>query len=539
MKPLLPIVFLFLMTHPVFAQTFDSLSMNNIGANILAGGKVFGSEDGGKDGIYYPLSENVKNNTVYAGGYWLGGVDMGGLLHVAAQTYNQSGFDYWTGPVATNYDADYDNRYNRVWSITRQEINNHTLNYNSEGYIMPEVIANWPVHGNVANGEPYYLAPFTDVNNDGVYHPDQGDYPIINGDKAVYFIINDARLPHTETGGNPFGIDIYSMVYAYNAPDIPFLHNSIFLNTRIVNRSEQTYNMLFGMWMDFDMGNLYNDATGCDTLLNMYYGYNRDTISEEMMENGLPAQGCMMLNHHLNSCLVSKNDFSVQGNPNTPDEYYRYLNGLWKNGAPLTYGGNGMGGDIATHYMFSGNPLSGEGWTMLNADPPFSPPTDLRVQGSINPFSLSPNEQICIDMAFPAAQAPSGTPMPHIAAVAQLKEYAQEIQDWYDTSFGNCAIDLLATGVHDFTANQPEMQVHIRYDMASQNVVFDISSPYQEQVNLQLINMEGKIAQNYQAVLQKGSNTLSFSFTGLPQGMYIASVSSTRNSWRGKIIVPF
>lgn len=539
MKPLLPIVFLLIMAHSVFGQTSDSLYINNIGANISVGGKLFGTEDGSNYGLYYPLSENVNNSTVYAGGYWLGGVDQEGVLHVAAQTYNQLGFDYWSGPVATNYDAVYDNRYNRVWSINRDEINNHLLNNNSPGYVMPEVIENWPAHGNVANGEPYYLAPFVDVNSDGVYHPEQGDYPLINGDKAVYFIINDARLPHTESGGNSFGVDIYSMAYAYNTPDIPYLYNSVFLNTRIVNRSEQTYDLHFGMWLDVDMGVFYNDAVGCDTLLNMFYGYNRDTISEVMLENGLPAQGCMILNKQLYAHITGVSGISSElGTINTPSSYLNLLSGLWANGAIVTQGGNGSGGDTATRYMFSGDPFTNEGWTFLNVDPPFLP-FDTRAVGSITPFTLSPNEQICIDVAFPAAQAPEGSSMPdHIAAIAQLKEFAQQIQYWYNASFDNCAIDVMTNVLHDDTV-QPKMQITVRYDMASRSAIFNINNPYQEQANIQLLNLEGKIAKNYQPMLQIGSNALNLSLNGMPHGVYIVSISTPTSNWRGKIILPF
>jgi hypothetical protein len=45
------------------------------------------------------------------------------------------------------------------------------------GYTIPKFILEWPAHGNLANKEDYYLAPFYDYNGDGNYNPYDGDYP--------------------------------------------------------------------------------------------------------------------------------------------------------------------------------------------------------------------------------------------------------------------------------------------------------------------------------------------------------------------------
>ena len=39
-----------------------------------------------------------------------------------------------------------------------------------------DVIRNWPAHGH-GDDLTSYLAPFFDADNDGVYNPEQGDYP--------------------------------------------------------------------------------------------------------------------------------------------------------------------------------------------------------------------------------------------------------------------------------------------------------------------------------------------------------------------------
>ena len=37
----------------------------------------------------------------------------------------------------------------------------------------------------------------------------------------------------------------------------------------------------------------------------------------------------------------------INGEPTTPPHYYNYMNGIWKNGQKMTYGGNGITGSEA------------------------------------------------------------------------------------------------------------------------------------------------------------------------------------------------
>lgn len=50
-----------------------------------------------------------------------------------------------------------------------------------------------------------YMAPFLDRDNDGIYHPSKGDYPVINpkaeayADQMVSWVLNDYGNNHTAT----------------------------------------------------------------------------------------------------------------------------------------------------------------------------------------------------------------------------------------------------------------------------------------------------------------------------------------------------
>lgn len=74
----------------------------------------------------YEVPKGFGKNSIFAHEYWMGGIDDGGQLRVAAMTYRQSGNDFWAGPVS---DSAYHNQANmngwdRVLLIKRLYISN-------------------------------------------------------------------------------------------------------------------------------------------------------------------------------------------------------------------------------------------------------------------------------------------------------------------------------------------------------------------------------------------------------------------------------
>jgi hypothetical protein len=64
-------------------------------------------------------------------------------------------------------------------------LNHHVNAINDPNYEIPKGIKNWPAHGDVSKGQAANLAPFIDVDNDGVYSPELGDYPSIPGTRCL------------------------------------------------------------------------------------------------------------------------------------------------------------------------------------------------------------------------------------------------------------------------------------------------------------------------------------------------------------------
>src|SRR5690606_2149725 len=114
---------------------------------------------------------------------WIGGLDAGNQLRMAAMTYRQKGFDFWPGPLDTlnaTTDSAMSAAFDRVWKIDRQEIESfvnawQTGSVTAGTYSVPGVIQTWPGNGNTALGFAKKLAPFVDADDDGVYNPMKGD----------------------------------------------------------------------------------------------------------------------------------------------------------------------------------------------------------------------------------------------------------------------------------------------------------------------------------------------------------------------------
>lgn len=94
----------------------------------------------------------------------------------------------------------------------------HRNNVGNAGYQVPANIANWPGNGEVAFGYDANLAPYHDVNNNGIYDPAQGDYPKFLGDEALWMVYND-RGNAAVANKTPFGIEVQETILPSTARD--------------------------------------------------------------------------------------------------------------------------------------------------------------------------------------------------------------------------------------------------------------------------------------------------------------------------------
>jgi len=385
----------------------------------------------------YEVPKGGSKHSIFAHEFWFGGVDDGGTLRVAAQTYKQSGSDFWAGPCSDSiyHNPNYMSDWDRVWKINKTEIDIHILNYSNIGYIIPDAIANWPAHGDTALGQAFYLAPFIDTDNNGIYDAYLGDYPDIKGDQALYIIRNDIGNIHQETQSAPMGIEQHLMFYGYTSA-CPSINHALFVNMKIFNRGNHNLADFYaGTWLDPDLGNYLDDYVGCNVGQNLGYVYNGDSEDEGAKGYGFnpPAQGLVYLNKSMSKFVYYNNDATVIGNPDSGPNFYNYLRGVWKDNVLMTFGGDGHGSGSGSttnlcNYMFPDTTdpaFPGQSWTEQTAA---NSPADRRFLMSTGPVNLDTGDVYELDYAFVFAWDSTGGTT---ASINLLFNYVDEVKDVY------------------------------------------------------------------------------------------------------------
>lgn len=465
-KPFLSLSFFLLCWGQISSQSFPTypeddafLNGNDLVVYFNSGGDMSWDLVGNPQ---YEVPKSSGKNSIFAANLWLGGFDQGGTLHTAAHTYRQSGVDFWPGPKADVYDSAYYQRYGHVWKVRADEISNHQAYFNVPGYLPPDDLLNWPGNGDTLKGEPWHLAPFVDVNVNSVYEPMLGDYPAILGDQALYMIYSDAHFWNSETASDPMEVDIHTMAYVYDAAEGSPIDQTLFVSHRIVNRSNNTYYLMhLGQWVDFDLGNPFDDFVGCDSSREAFFVYNGDDVDEVGAGYGYgetpPAQGVTFLNMELDGFTTYSNNFSTFGNPENANHYFGYLRNLWKSGNPYTIGGTGTGGTTTTRYLYPGDPRDSSQWSMATTANTQS--TDVKGMGTAGPFTFAPGESKCLDLAYVFARADSGD---HLSSVGKLYESIDVVRAFADSAFTGCPLlqdQVISTGYTVPEAYQPSLEV--------------------------------------------------------------------------------
>jgi hypothetical protein len=404
-----------------------NMDKNELKAMIRATGEMFWDRAEGSSKFEFP--KNSGKHAHFASAFWIGGIDGQGLLHTACQTYRQTGNDIWPGPVNPITGSVTDaisNLYNKVWKVNKKDIEEFVFNYaignvQNGSYQVAQAILDWPaVNPYNAN---HGLAPYVDVNNDGLYNPlVHGDYPKIQGDQYFFWVMNDLQRTHTETSGDSLGLEIQASAWSHSCAALPdslkALNSSLFFKYNLINRSSNNYsNAYLGLWNDYDLGDYTDDAVGTDSLNNFVFVYNADSVDQfNGYGSHIPTNSLKILNGPLaqpndgidnnnngiidetgekallSGCLSYQNNATLSGNPSTAQHYYNYLKGIYKDGTPQTIGGTGFGGNTPTRFSFFGQPWNSSDWNNTF-------PADWRILASSGPFLLNAGDTATSEFA--------------------------------------------------------------------------------------------------------------------------------------------
>jgi hypothetical protein len=449
-----------------FPQSRDSLNINNIKARISNSGDLF--TDGQNAKYTYTPAGGV--GSIFAASLWMGGVDQGGNLKLAAMNYRIANkTEYAAGPLNATTgatDASTCSNWDRLFGTTKTRIDAFLAN-------LPAFVANpasaidqfpdimgWPAIGNPHFSGIYNftlptnqgLAPFVDTNLDGIYNPLSGDFPAVElqgkapfvPDQILWCVFNDVGAAHLLSGGNSIGMEIQLTSWAFATQNGAPFSNSVFTSHKMIYRGSDLLSDFFiGVWTDFDLGCYLDDYIGCTPASNTFFAYNQDAVDGQpgINCNGVPTFGtetpvqtATFLNTSMDK-FIAYNSPDV-GSPNvaTTDptltvEYNNYLTGRWRDGLPLTVGDNGYdpSNSIPTDFIFPDDPSDPAGWSMCTANLPFG---DRRTVASHRIGELSPGAISELTMAW--------TLHPNIPGPCNLGNAMQEvteIQDAYDNGF--------------------------------------------------------------------------------------------------------
>ncbi len=442
----------------VAATSSIDLDINNIRARLMNGGDMWWDlVNNAKYEVPKSLPGQPENpSSLFAGAVWIGGVDAQGQLKVAAATYRQNGNDFFPGPLDENASVDQATcrQWDKHFEVLGSEIDSF-LDLVAQGLPVssskiPKGILNWPAFGNPYNPIVGFrnMAPFEDADNNGIYDPTGGDYPVIDqtctkktyADQMIWWVYNDKGNIHTETGATAIGMEVQTLAFAFKTNDE--VNDMTFYKYKLLNKATIPIDSTFmGLWADPDLGCYVDDYIGFNAETGLGIVYNGQAVdggSDCALSYGNqpPYEGIDYFKGPLDengnqlgvsSFLYYRNDFSVLGNPENAGDYYGYLSGTWKDGSPFTYGGNAYGGSVPTKYVFPDDPSDPTGWSQCAAQDAFG---DLRFIHSSGPFRLDPGATNDIVIGVVWVRPPIGTyPCPSYKLLKQADQKAQALFD--------------------------------------------------------------------------------------------------------------
>lgn len=379
------------------------LFANNVEARLGHGG-ILWEEDyfvpgGGPD--------FAKVSAMRNGFLWMGGVDEGGNLKVAADwveglttTYDYSSGPLYTSSPAGTIDPATCQLFNNHWPVSESQIELFRSDFEADGDLdqVHLNVLQWPGSGN-----PYYedefgimlpaqpLAPFEDLNGNGIYEPYEGEYPVIKGDEASWWVINDNGNLHFNSGGAPLQFEISILAYAYASEDED-INNTTFYELTMYNRAIEPIDSIYAaLAVQTGLGCPEDDYFGSIPGEDIAYVYNADDVDGvgapcscpdgantycqviptlgfkflETPENTLGADRHLANFGYINNLTGPSKTYK----PSNAWQYYQRIAGRWNDESPYYDEGPGTSAEgEVTNYVFTGNPATAEGQNLCTEE---------------------------------------------------------------------------------------------------------------------------------------------------------------------------
>lgn len=569
-------------------QTSDYLDINGVKALINPNSDIAWDLQSPK----YNVPKGGNSVSLRSMSIWMGGYSNNNL-RAGAMTYRQNGFDFWPGPLDTtnaSIDTATSLQYNRVWKVDRFDIANFVYNWGAGNvqngtYIIPNSILNWPAHG--SGNYSRNLAPFVDVNGDGIYNPQaNGDYPLIKGDQMIWWVFNDKLSSHDETGGAQMGVQVKASAYAYVCPNIAdsnhILNYTTFYDYKITNYSTDRLDSFYvAPWVDTDLGNYQDDYIGCNVMGNYGFVYNGDNYDEDIngmtgYHDRLPSFSCNVLrgpqanvgdgiDNDNNGVIDEPNEKCMmysfgyysntgdpqRGNPNSnqPQQYYNFMHGLWKDGNIMTYGTSGtmgtgqkcrhlfpglsdpygisMGGSIASPIVPPGS-YGATGWTMPQSG---IVKNDMRFIIGVGPFTMQPGGTYEVEYALAFSQDSVNCISDNTCILARQATENNQIRNWYaNNSFPSC-LSLNGVGVSGHKAIDENIKLYP--NPATDNLFIEFGET-KSKVTVEVFDMLGNLVKA--GTFNDGRKYIVLPIADITTGMYAVKITHAGTTTTKKFV---
>jgi len=445
-KIIISFLFVYTLAITLYAQpepATATISSNNIKAQLTSNGLLFFGEE---KGFEFPIGSNT--HLMKSSGLWIAGYDLQGNLRGAIQKYNEDG----------KRDFVNEENWNKIWRITKKEIDDFREDYMTNGLDEAHpAIFGWPAKGNdfffdengfdMPEGDEEY-APFVDINENRIYEPDRGEYPNIGircvnlpaptPDEMLWCRYTD-NTEHTESGMLPINLEVHTSYFVFNCVNNQFLNNTIFVRHWLINKVDGILDDAYiGVFSDFDIGCPDDDYMGASNEFRTIYGYNADNddtscTGGEGYGQGAPAIATTMLMGPwtlLNNAVVFINfnrhmpipyGDGNEGEPFIGQDYYNYLDGRWKDGSDMPFGG----------VFYDGNPSSSPNTELALGNPQ----GDRRALGSVGPFIFRGGGRYELVLAYSVYDEPGNSNLGNVNSMYQGISY---LRSEFSDCYANC-----------------------------------------------------------------------------------------------------
>jgi hypothetical protein len=540
MKPLF--LFLFMVYSACLLAQLDTtiygmeINANNIKARINSNGSLFYDYETGQ-GEFFPnyIQGGTNYTTLNNVGLWMGGLDKGGNLKTAAHNIEGGTTSDFAGGII-NKDKTAPLQYsNKIWKVTRQQIEAHRADWKDNGKIdnpIAEIYA-WPGYENAyslsKNGfklpinQAIEYAPFYDVNFDGFYSPNLGDYPEPNidciqrlPDTFYWYAFHDFK-PHTLTKSEKgMDIEIHVLVYAYSCDVEQSMNNSIFVDYDIYNLgTEYLDSLLVGLCADFSIGCTKDDYVGTIPEYNTFYAYN-ETNQDECYGEYPPVQAVTLYDsdaYKIEDSPISyikkfdvmqpiAFDNTVNGLPKNAAEYYRMLNGESRVEADPTL-------PPRPKIWYPEHPYKGQNSELQKK----RPPGHRRMLGVSVPFKLNAEKFARYRYVFTTyGVKASDSVLKKIDAVYNSA--------WLFEGIWKCDVNNFSCKNFTLTDENLDQNLVSIFPNPAKNA-FSIQNNSSQHIDIQLINTLGVLLEKERV---EGNETSTYPIEALPSGIYFLNL---------------